>query len=70
MYILMFLLYVALALAVTTFLYTQAVVPILRNTPLFPVLRKEKKLNEDLRDARQGTVEKRIQEQIKKEKGR
>lgn len=49
---------------------TQVAIPLLRGTPLFPIFRREAKLSSELKEARQGNVEKSIQNQIKKEKRR
>jgi hypothetical protein len=55
---------------VLLFFISQVFIPLFRGTVLFPYFRKELKLQEILAKEKQKTVEKQIQEEIKKEKGK
>jgi hypothetical protein len=55
----------AVATLLIGFVGTQVVFPIMRGTPLFPLLRKEAKLHSDLAGVKQQVVEKKIEQEIK-----
>jgi hypothetical protein len=55
----------AVAALLVGFVCTQIVLPMMRGTSLFPVLRKEAKLQADLEEVKQQVVEKKIEEEIK-----
>ena len=57
--------FVAVVFICWTFL-SQIAVPIIRGTKLFPILRKEFKLKQDLSQAKQEEVEKDLQNNINK----
>lgn len=50
------------------FLATQILLPLWRGTALFPILRRERKLESDLAQAKQEGVEHEIESEIKKER--
>jgi flagellar biosynthesis/type III secretory pathway M-ring protein FliF/YscJ len=52
------------------FIAFQVVAPLIKGTPLYPMFRKEKKLQEELMVARQAVVESSLKEEIKKTKNR
>lgn len=49
---------------------TQVLVPLWRGTALFPILKKEVKLQEKLAEEKQVTLEEKIEKEIEKEKTR
>lgn len=58
-------------LLIGTLLYvivTQLIIPIWRGTPIFPILEKERVLNQQLQDVEQDVVEARIQDEIRARK--
>lgn len=52
------------------FFYTQVFIPIQRGTCFFPMFRREAVLRDELRSAKQGTVEKHLAEEVKNERRR
>ncbi len=59
-----------MGLLLVVFFVTQILYPLLDGRPVFPFLQRENKLREELADERQKTIENKIQNNIKKEKGR
>lgn len=58
-------------LLIGTLLYvivTQLIIPIWRGTPIFPILEKERVLNQQLQDVEQDVVEARIQDEVRARK--
>jgi len=58
------------ALALLYFIAMQVFIPIVRGTPLYPMFRREKKILDDLKQARQAVVESDLKKEVKKTKER
>jgi hypothetical protein len=61
---------VVAALALLYFIVTQVFIPIVRGTPLYPMFRREKKILDDLKQARQAAVEDGLEKEVKKTRER
>jgi len=50
-------------------LITQVSIPVFRGTKLFPLFRREEKLRSELEEARQKTLEKKLEKKIREARG-
>lgn len=52
------------------FVLTQMAVPLIRGTKMFPLFRKQRKLESELREVKQAKAEKDLAKQVEREKSR